>query len=178
MGDNQGAIDDYNQALKINPSHAYAAYSTGLARSALDKQGAIDDYNQALRIDPNSMQAYKNRPTIPYKKIALTLIEAVFLGILAASVIIFANNFNSRKNSNLEKDYVKRCSLYFSLKDYSEAVDDCNEAIKINPDNDEAYFLRGASHIMNGNKSQGMEDLRKAISLGNEKAREILKDVK
>ena len=81
-------------------------------------------------------------------------------------------------NINVEKDYVKRCSANFKLKDYSEALDDCNEAIKINPNNDEAYFLRGASHIMNGNKYQGMEDLRKAASLGNEKAREILKDVK
>ncbi|MHC5728875.1 MAG: tetratricopeptide repeat protein, partial [Nostoc sp.] len=152
----------------------------------------------------NSTQAYINRPIIPYKKIAFSLI--------AASLIIFANNFNSTKNSNLEKDYVKYCSAYvnleiyseavddcnkavkinpnndeayfllcsarFHLKDYSEAVDDCNKAVKLNPNNDEAYFLRGASHIMNGNKSQGMEDLRKAVSLGNESAKEVLKDIK
>ena len=174
-----------NQALKINPNDANAYNNRGLARSAQrNKQGAII----TLSLIAASLIAYSSIP------------------------IIFANNFNSAKNSNLEQDYVKHCSVHVNLKDYSEtvddcnkavkinpnnnevffllcstrfrlenyskALDDCNEAIKINPNNDEAYFLRGASHIMNGNKSQGMEDLRKAVSLGNEKAKEILKDVK
>jgi tetratricopeptide (TPR) repeat protein len=124
-------------------------------------------------------------------------------------VVIFANNFNYTKKSNLEKDYVKRCSPHVNFKDYRELVDDCNQAVKINPNNDEAYFLlcsahfylqdyseavdecneavkinpnndatyywRGLSHIMNRNKYQGVEDLRKAASLGHKGAKEILK---
>ncbi|BAY25032.1 serine/threonine protein kinase with WD-40 repeats [Calothrix sp. NIES-2100] len=79
-------------------------------------------------------------------------------------------------NPNLDKDYVNRCSARFQLKDYSNAINDCNEAVKINSYNDEAYFLRGAIHIINGNHYQGMEDLRSAALLGNEKAKEILKE--
>ncbi|NEU84031.1 tetratricopeptide repeat protein [Nostoc sp. UIC 10630] len=210
LGDTKGAINDYNQALRINPNHADAYNNRGLARSTLgDKQGAINDYNQALHIDPNFTQAYINLLIIRYKMIALILI-----GLIAASslsLIIFANNLNSATNSKLDKDYVNRCSdhvslknyseaindcneavkinpnndeayflrcsAHFHLKDYSEAIDDCNGAVKINPNNDKAYFVRGVSHIMNGNKPQGIEDLRKAISLGNEAAKEILKDV-
>ncbi|MBG1262741.1 PDZ domain-containing protein [Nostoc commune] len=81
-------------------------------------------------------------------------------------------------NPNNDEAYVLRCLSNFQLQDYSKAVDDCNEAVKINPNNDKAYFYRGASHIINGKKYQGIEDLRKAVSLGNEGAKEILKDVK
>ncbi|MEH2326378.1 MAG: PDZ domain-containing protein [Nostoc sp.] len=79
-------------------------------------------------------------------------------------------------NTNVDKHYVKRCSAHFELKDYSDAVDDCNEAVKINPNNDKAYYWRGLSHIMNRNKYQGVEDLRKAASLGHKRAKEILKN--
>ena len=52
LGDKQGAINYYNQALKINPNYALAYNNRGSARYDLgDKQGAIDDYNQALNID-------------------------------------------------------------------------------------------------------------------------------
>ncbi|MFM6496890.1 MAG: trypsin-like peptidase domain-containing protein, partial [Dolichospermum sp.] len=44
LGDKQGAIDDYNQAIKFNPNLAQAYYNRGIVRYELgDKQGAIDD---------------------------------------------------------------------------------------------------------------------------------------
>ncbi|MDD1437760.1 tetratricopeptide repeat protein, partial [Dolichospermum sp. ST_sed10] len=48
LGDKQGAIQDYNLAIKINPNLAEAYIGRGIVRSELgDNQGAIDDYNQA-----------------------------------------------------------------------------------------------------------------------------------
>ena len=44
QNDFQGAIEDYNQAIKIKPDYAEAYYNRGLARSELgDKKGAIED---------------------------------------------------------------------------------------------------------------------------------------
>jgi tetratricopeptide (TPR) repeat protein len=61
-GDKQGAISDYNQAIRINPNYADAYYNRGLAKSQSgDKQGAISDYNQAIRINPNDATTYYNR---------------------------------------------------------------------------------------------------------------------
>ncbi|MFM6246537.1 MAG: tetratricopeptide repeat protein, partial [Dolichospermum sp.] len=55
-------IDDYNQAIKFNPTLALAYYNRGIVRDDLgDKQGAIDDYTQAIKINPNLAQAYYNR---------------------------------------------------------------------------------------------------------------------
>lgn len=46
LRDLQGAIVDFNQAIKINPNSANTYYNRGIARSELrDKQRAITDYN-------------------------------------------------------------------------------------------------------------------------------------
>ncbi|NJL81594.1 MAG: tetratricopeptide repeat protein [Richelia sp. RM2_1_2] len=53
-GDIKGGIEDYNQALKINPNYAEAYNSRGYARaSSGDIKGATEDFNQALKINPN-----------------------------------------------------------------------------------------------------------------------------
>jgi tetratricopeptide (TPR) repeat protein len=67
LGDNQGAIADFNAALKINPNYAEAYNNRGFARYKLrDNQGAIADYNAALKINPNYALAYNNRGNARY----------------------------------------------------------------------------------------------------------------
>ena len=62
LGDKQGAIADFNQAIAINPQDANAYYNRGNAKDDLgDKQGAIADYNQAIAINPQDALAYNNR---------------------------------------------------------------------------------------------------------------------
>jgi tetratricopeptide (TPR) repeat protein len=47
-GDNQGAIEDYSQALQLNPSDAGAHYYRGVARASIgDKKGALEDFQNA-----------------------------------------------------------------------------------------------------------------------------------
>ncbi|MEH2223604.1 tetratricopeptide repeat protein [Nostoc sp.] len=171
VGDTQGAINDYNQALRMNPNHAIAYNNRGLAHTALgDKERAINDCNEALRIDPNFTQAYINLLIIRYKMIALILIGLIAVSSL--SLIIFANNLNSATNSNLDKDYVNRCSAHVNLKNYSEAIDDCNEAVKINPNNDEAYFLRCSAHFHLQDYNKALDDCNEAVKINpnNDKA--------
>jgi serine/threonine protein kinase len=50
--DFRGAIEDYTQAIKINPNHASAYYYRGIAHGKLgDKQAAIADNTQAININ-------------------------------------------------------------------------------------------------------------------------------
>ena len=58
----EGAIEDYNKALDLDPNYTEAYYNRGLAKDELqDYEGAIEDYNKALDLDPNDTYAYNNR---------------------------------------------------------------------------------------------------------------------
>ena len=121
LGDTQGAINDYNQALRINPNHAIAYNNRGLARSALrDKEGAINDCNQALRIDPNFTQAYINLLIIRYKMIALILIGLI--AVSSVSLIIFANNLPTPKATDRDSRRLitgQNAELYYTADHYN-----------------------------------------------------------
>ncbi|WP_165790235.1 tetratricopeptide repeat-containing S1 family peptidase, partial [Cuspidothrix issatschenkoi] len=59
LGNTQGAIDDSNLAIKINPNLAEAYSIRGTVRLQLgNTQGVIDDSNLAIKINPNSALAY------------------------------------------------------------------------------------------------------------------------
>ena len=62
LGDNRGAIADYNEDVRINPNYDKAYYNRGNAYSELgDWQDAIVDYNEVVRISPNYAEVYNNR---------------------------------------------------------------------------------------------------------------------
>jgi tetratricopeptide (TPR) repeat protein len=70
LGEHRRAIEDYDQALRIDPGYAKAYYNRGLAYDNLgEHRRAIEDYDQALRIDPGDADAYNNRG-IAYKRLA------------------------------------------------------------------------------------------------------------
>lgn len=67
-GNYQGAMVNFDQALRLKPNFAEAYYNRGLARSHLrNLQGAIADHNQVIRINPSLAEAHGNRGLIRYR---------------------------------------------------------------------------------------------------------------
>jgi tetratricopeptide (TPR) repeat protein len=61
-GDMDGAIEDYTQAISLNPSLAEAFSNRGNARFKNgDLDGALKDYEEALRLRPDDADVYYNR---------------------------------------------------------------------------------------------------------------------
>lgn len=68
-GDFDGAIADYNEALRLNPNDAGAYSNRGVARERKeDHDGAIADYDRALEINPNLAKVYYNRANAKFRK--------------------------------------------------------------------------------------------------------------
>jgi tetratricopeptide (TPR) repeat protein/S1-C subfamily serine protease len=153
LGDKQGAIDDYTQAIKINPNYAQAYNNRGVARNELgDKQGAIDDYTQAIKINPNLALAYYNRGNVRDD-----------LGDKQGAI----DDFNQaiKINPNYAKAYYNRGIVRNELGDKQGAIDDYTQAIKINPNYANAYYNRGIVRNELGDKQGAIDDYTQAIKI-------------
>ena len=155
LGDKQGAIADFNQAIAIDPQDAKAYINRGVTKSALgDKQGAIADYNQAIAINPRNADPYYNRGVT---KSALGDKQGAITDFNQAIAI----------NPQYAKAYNNRGVAKYGLGDKQGAITDCNQAIAINPQYAEAYNNRGVAKDDLGDKQGACRDLKKAVSLGN-----------
>ncbi len=60
-GDNDRAIPDYNEAIRLNPRVAVAYVARGIALQASgDNDRAIADFYEAIRLKPQDADAYKS----------------------------------------------------------------------------------------------------------------------
>ncbi|MFN5065918.1 MAG: tetratricopeptide repeat protein [Aphanizomenon sp.] len=153
LGDKQGAIDDFNQAIKINPNLALAYSNRGVVRNELgDKQGAIDDYNQAIKINPNYADAYYNRGNAKSA-----------LGDKQGAIDDYNQAIKLNPNESLA--YLNRGIVRYDLGDKQGAIDDFNQAIKINPNLALAYYGRGYVRNELGDKQGAIDDFNQAIKI-------------
>jgi tetratricopeptide (TPR) repeat protein len=68
-GDLDGAIKDYNEAIRLKPDHADAYYNRGVAsHSQGNLDGAIKDYTEAIRLKPDYADAYWGRGSSWFSK--------------------------------------------------------------------------------------------------------------
>ena len=65
QGNLEAAINNFNEAIRLNPNYAQAYGNRGIAYSRLQQyEKALADYNQYIRFNPNSAEAYYNRATL------------------------------------------------------------------------------------------------------------------
>jgi tetratricopeptide (TPR) repeat protein len=61
-GQHDRAIQDYDQAIKLNPNYALAYNNRGIAYGAKGQHDrAIQDFDQAIKLDPSYAKAFNNR---------------------------------------------------------------------------------------------------------------------
>ena len=187
IGDYQGALRDYNEAIRCNPNYTDAYINRGGIKSDLgDKQGAVIDYNEAIRIDPDDADAYFNRGLVKSdlgdKQGAIAdYNEAIHINPDDASVYYNRGGIKSdlgdkqgaiadyteaiRINPRYANAYDNRGIAKNDLGDKQGAIADYTEAIRINSDHARAYFRRCLIKEQIDDKKGALEDLRKSSSL-------------
>ncbi|MUG96939.1 tetratricopeptide repeat protein [Scytonema sp. UIC 10036] len=156
-GEYDRAINDFNQALKLNPKDAVAYNNRGLSYSDKgDYDRAINDFNQAIKLNPNYALAYNSRGLSYFKK-----------GEYDRAI----NDYNQaiKLNRNYANAYYIRGNFYYNKGEYDRAINDYNQAIKLNPKDADAYYKRGIAYKNKGSKDKAQENFKKVLELNDDK---------
>jgi tetratricopeptide (TPR) repeat protein len=152
-GEDRAAIEDFNQALRLNPDLAEAYTYRGTIRHGKgDHLGALQDYNQALRINPRNAEVYSSRG-----------IARAALGDGLGAIQDY--NQAIEIDSNCAKAYLNRSLIRVELEDYQGALADCNQVLKIDPNQAEAYLNRGCTRMELQDYQEAMQDFNQALQI-------------
>ena len=92
----------------------------------------------------------------------------------------FKQEFDSLKTpatATTSDDYFIKGQKLFRSLDRKAALKNFDAAIKLDPNNSSAYYLRGLSFFRLGNKERTLKDIKFSANLGYEKAQNLLKSV-
>ncbi|MGM3309387.1 tetratricopeptide repeat protein [Anabaena sp. WFMT] len=158
LQDYHQAIADCTQALNLAPDDSEAYLNRGLAQY---RQGnylhAIADYNQAIALKPDNFRAHYNQ-------------GIAFAGEGNHSEAIIAYNraltqIDSTTTLLLADIYNDRGLAYFESQNLAAAINDFNLAIRLNANDDRAYFNRGCISGRIGDNLGAMRDFSQVIRL-------------
>lgn len=113
----RAAIEDFDEAIRLNPEFSLSYMNRGVAKGRLDRnEEAIQDYSRAIELDPSDACAFRNRgitrARLDQFQEALTDLD-------------FAINLRSQYDEALSN----RGWIKLSLKQYQSAIDDFGHAI-------------------------------------------------
>ena len=151
--DDDRAIADYNEALRLDPKFTFAYNNRGRTYWAKgDNDRAIADFNEALRLDPIFTLAYNNRGNAYGAK-----------GDNDRAIADF--NEALRLDPKFTFAYFNRGRAYRAKGDDDRAIADYNEALRLDPKDSLAYFNRGNAYWAKGDNDRAIADYNEALRL-------------
>jgi len=151
--DLEGAIEDYNRALKIDPNYSLAYVNRGNANRRLGKyKESIADFDKAIQLKPENSMAYSNR------------------GIAKANI---GKSEEAKKDFDkaieLKPDYgdaySNRGGILISMKRYEDAIKDLNKSLNINPLAPDPYTNRGIAKSQLKDYEGAIKDFNTVIGM-------------
>lgn len=154
LGDLQGALEDYTQAIQLDPNGAIKArVNRGSVRADLgDPVGAIADYDAAIQQNPNLTAAYVNRC------LSRSNMNEHQLAIADCTQAI-------RLEPDSVDAYQNRALVRRRIGETIGAIQDLNIAINLAPDDPDPYYNRGLARIEIGDTTGAIADYTQAIDL-------------
>jgi tetratricopeptide (TPR) repeat protein len=152
-GDNDRAIQDYDEAIRLKPDYGYAFINRGTAHSAKgDSDLGIQDFDQAIRLNPDDADAFYNRGNTYQAKVDNDRAIQDFDEAIP-----------------LKPDYAyafhNRGIAYRAKGDNDRAIQDFDQAIRLKPDSAMAFNNRGNAYAAKGDTDQAIHDYDEAIRL-------------
>jgi tetratricopeptide (TPR) repeat protein len=151
-GDGDRAIQDYNEAIRLNPNDAYAYGGRATAYGIKgDFDRVIQDCDDAIRLNPNVAMAYVDRGVAYASK-----------GDYDRAIQDYDDAIRLSPNGALA--YYSRGNAYIEMGDYNRAIHDLNEATRLSPKSTDAYLDRGDAYLFQSNLTAAIADYEHVIS--------------
>ncbi len=150
---NDKAISDYNNAIKLNSGYAFSYNNRGnIYRERGQDAAALSDYNIAIALEPNNYLPYSNRANIYKNRKENDKAMKDFLRSISLNPNYWANYYN-------------RGLYYYDLLDDEKAVEDYNKAIQLNYGYVDLYYRRGMSYVRLKRFANAINDFSIAIQI-------------
>jgi tetratricopeptide (TPR) repeat protein len=198
-GDDDRAIADYTEAIRLNSKSDYAFYRRSrIYAKRKEHDRAVADANEALRLNPNNVRAlevraYSNALKGSFDSAIADYREAIKLkperaesvrGNLAYALRSRGREYDGKgEYDRAIADYSEAIRLsptpalltrrgydYHAKGEYDRAIGDYDEAIRINPNYVFAYNNRGFAQFAKGQYDGAIADYTEAIRLDQQRA--------
>lgn len=193
-GDVQGAVDKYNEAIKIAPTVGVLFLNRGMAYVSLQKfDEAYDDADRAFKLLSNEQSPAQHFAFVYQIRGFVYQARKDYPAALEAFAEAIARSpqpsklHNARANvyrltretdkaiteytkaiesePNFAMFHANRGGAYLDLKKIDAAMSDVNEAIRLDSNSDLAYYTRGRIHMAEKRYDEAEADVVKAISI-------------
>ena len=156
-GDYQAALNDMNQAIKLEPHYAGYFINRGFMKYKLeDYFGAMADYDYALELEPTNLTAHFNRGLLNVEVSENDKAIGDFSYVLAST----PDNFMARYN---------RALLYYKTGQYDKAIADYDVVLEKYPDFEAGLFARSECKRRMGDMVGGERDYNRSRALASKK---------
>lgn len=152
-GQHEQAVDEYNQAIRLNPADPNFQAGRGDAYAALGQpEQALVDYNEAIRLDPNHPHALARRGEAWSRQGETDLAMA---------------DFDRALRINPDDVHVRRLrvALLSRLDHHEKALQDLDAGVRDHPDDSATWKDRGGVLVRMGRYEEAIKDLDRAIAL-------------
>jgi tetratricopeptide (TPR) repeat protein len=159
LGKKQEAKRDFDRALKLIPrsSQDYSEISRIFWYVKQDSKTALMYCDKALALDPENIRAYSIKAELHENKHEYESAIAIHHKILR----ILKNPSSSRRSET----YQKIASIYAEQKKYSQALENINESIELDPKNSSGLSTRGSIFYEMEKYSEALKDFAAAIEI-------------
>ncbi len=152
LGDRQGEIQDYTQAVTLDPGYFKAYHNRGNARrQSGDKQGAFEDMQRALALKPDYLPSLKSRAVLYHEK---GMSNNAMLDLEQALII----------NPSDPEIFLIRAGIYAESQRHTEAIRDCRLSISLAQSQD-ALGICAYSNLYAQRYQEALDDFDVLITL-------------
>ena len=186
MGQLEAALEECNQAIRLQPNNAIAYNNRGAILYEMGRyEGALEDYDRAIQHQLDYAIAYNNRGNTLYEMdryeealedmnhaIMLQPDNAKFYDSRGVTLHEMRRYEEALEDKNRAIQLQPNAQFYYNrgatlheMNRYEEALEDCNRAVKLQPDNARFYDSRGVTLHQMGRYEEALEDQDHAIQL-------------